>query len=253
MTNKAKQPFQFQRPSGKLFPDYSVVTSDKVMASLNDTLHHLRMAKRWHGINDQEDAFHQNILRFFLNHGQAPAIDDLIQASGLSKKDINNNLEQLCHRDLIVLNDNGQITGAYPFTVKITEHMIRIDGVDNHAMCAIDALGAGAMANNDSHIQSCCRHCGCAIIIETDDNGSQIKSASPATSIVWSGVQDIDGCAATSQCTVMALFCSDEHLSLWQGKTMPKPMGHRLTMSEGLQAGRAIFQPFLDHPQNQSE
>jgi len=245
MTDQTKKPFQFQRPSGKIFPDYSVVISEKVMASIKDTLDHLRLAKRWHGISTQEDALHQIVLRFFLGHGHAPTIDELSQISKQSIGVINMLLDQLCQRDLIVLEGTGDITGAYPFTDKVSEHRITIDNVDNHAMCAIDALGAGAMANNNSHIQSSCRQCGCEITIKTDDKGRHIKTVKPTPSIVWSGVQDIDGCAADSQCTVMAFFCSDEHLSMWREKTSPKPMGHRLSMDEGLQAGRALFQPFL--------
>jgi len=215
------------------------------MASLADTLSRLRMTHRWAGISDPEEIIRKAILRHFIKTGKAPDAKDISASTGLTVADINGCLPQLRHRDLIVLDDQGTVVGAYPFSNRKTEHSVTINGVTINAMCAIDALGAGAMTENDSLIRSRCRQCGQGIEITTTENGRRIQSATPAHAVVWSGVEDIDACAADTQCTVMAMFCSDDHLSTWRRQTKPAAKGHRLTLAEGLEAGRAIFQPFL--------
>ena len=112
-------------------------------------------------------------------------------------------------------------------------------------MCAIDALGAGAMLGTDVAIESACRFCGTPIRIETRNNGTALEAYSPMSAVVWSGIQYSNSCAADSLCTVMAFFCTDEHLESWRDTRDAKQKGFRLSMNEGLQMGKAIFMPLL--------
>lgn len=72
-----------------------------------------------------------------------------------------------------------------------------------------------------------------------------IRSVTPASVVVWSGVREVDGCAADTHCQVMAFFCSDDHLDAWRNNMEKPPLGQRLTVEEGLQEGAAVFLPFL--------
>ena len=147
---------------------------------------------------------------------------------------------------MVVLDRDGtNLTGAYPFTDRATEHRIQLGQTVLHAMCAIDALGAGAMLGTDLVIESACRFCGAAICIETRNDGAALETCSPTGAIVWSGIQYSNGCAADSLCTVMAFLCSDEHLESWRDARDAKPKGYRLSIDEGLQMGKAIFMPLL--------
>jgi len=232
--------------SGVTFPDWSVVTSEKVRASLNDTLGHLRMTKRWGHMSDIEEAARRAILNLYVKLGRAPSYGDISDDLDIPLSRLMNVLTALQERDLIVLSQSDQVVEiSYPFTDRKTEHQVLFGDVMLNAMCAIDALGVGAMINRDTTVLSKCRHCGCDIIIETSAAGRTVASTSPETSVVWSGVQDIGGCAADTQCSVMAYFCSDNHLNIWREEARVEQNGHRLTMEQGLEAGAAVFIPFL--------
>ena len=110
-------------------------------------------------------------------------------------------------------------------------------------MCAIDALGVGAMYGRDIAIQSDCRWCGGEIRIATRDQGRALAEVSPPGAVVWYDFA-YRGSAAVSCCPAMAFFCSDEHLELWRSRT-PDRQGLRLSMAEGLEVGRALFGPVL--------
>ncbi len=62
---------------------------------------------------------------------------------------------------------------------------------------------------------------------------------------MWQRVRYERGCAASSLCATTAFFGSDEHLSAWRdGRSADEP-GFRLSIEEGLEAGRALFGPSL--------
>lgn len=241
-----KELFQIPLSSGVIFPAWDLVKSDAARASLIDTLGVLRMTKRWGGMRSEEDLLRKSILHHFAMTGLAPSLSDLATFKGHDLQTIRRLLTNLEDRDLIVLDANGmRIEGAYPFTSRKTEHRMHFGGKDIYAMCAIDALGTGAMLGRDTAISSKCRFCECSIEIKTEDQGRSIRSGTPGSTVVWAGIQEIDGCAANTQCQVMAFFCSDDHLKQWKEAQDDCPTGHRLSLDEGLEAGAAIFVPFL--------
>jgi len=82
-------------------------------------------------------------------------------------------------------------------------------------MCAVDALGIGAMTDHDIAIASRCRHCGAPIGITAQDRGRALAQIEPRTAVMWQSVRYEGGCAANSLCATTAFFCSDDHLSAW--------------------------------------
>ena len=106
------------------------------------------------------------------------------------------------------------------------------------------ALGVGAMYGRDVVIASRCLECGGPIHVETHDCGAALKRYTPARTVVWLATRlAADGCAAKSACKSMAFFCSDDHLASWRKDGGAE--GFRLSIEEGLQVGRALFQPLL--------
>ena len=240
--------------SGAVFPDWSVVTSDNVRASVHATHHVLRMTRKWSGIKPDEDRVRIAVLTQYAEAGHAPSHERLAEITGFEREEVVHLLRQLQERDHVFLNESDRaIVVAYPFTERDTGHRIRLGKKTLNAVCAIDALGAGAMVGVDAVIDSTCRQCRCAIHVETRDKGRGIKSVSPEDAIVWSGVQDIDGCSADTQCTVMTFFCSDDHLDAWRRDNPAGAQGHRLAMNEGLEAGMAVFLPRLVRSHQQNE
>jgi mercuric reductase len=179
----------------------------------------------------------------------AEALDvekDLAVRIGLSVAAIRPLLARLKERDLVVLDPNGErVVGAYPLTDRETGHRVKLGTRILNAMCAIDALGVGAMYGRDAEVRSSCRSCGALIRIATRDRGRTIKNVEPATAVVWSGIHYERGCAADSLCKIIAFFCGDAHLEVWRAVHDPGTPGFRLSIDEALQVGRAIFAPSL--------
>lgn len=231
---------------GVTLPDWSVVSSPVAEAALAAIFDAFGVASRWDGRSVEEDRVHRAVLRAWGRLGHAPEIRDLAVETGLSPEKVGVLLGRLRTRDLVVLNESGDaIAGAYPFTESETGHRVRVGAQWLNAMCAIDALGVGAMFGNDTRIETSCRACGAPIHIEIRGDGERLGAVSGDGALVWSGVRYDDGCAATSLCTVLAFFCSEEHLESWRAEHEPETKGYILSLEEGLQAGRSLFGPFL--------
>ena len=243
---KAQTISTFEVRPGVTFPDWSAVKSRLAKQALTDIVEAFGIEKCFTQYDPDEDRIRVNILRSMAGHGRAPTIGELAETTGLPQSEISAHLIALKRKDLVVLDEAGErIVGAYPLTERETEHLVIIGDQQIHAMCAIDALGAGSMFKQDVRIKSYCRATRAPITIELTAAGTEIKSARPGTAIVWSGIQLSDGCAADSLCTVLAFFASDPAFEDWRAKEHPDTPGYRLTLNEGMQVGRAIFDPFL--------
>ena len=231
---------------GVTTPDWSAVTSGTVRDALRATFETCDWEDRWAGLDEAQDRTRRAILEAYPRIGHAPSIDDLALSTGFAPDQVRVLIAKLKARDMVVLNRDGTaLAGAYPFIDRATEHRMKVGEIALHAMCAIDALGTGAMLGTDIVIESACRSCGAPIHIETRDQGAALADHSPRSAVVWTGIQYADRCAADSLCTVMAFFCSDGHLESWRDDQKPSANGFRLSLDEGLQMGRAIFMPLL--------
>lgn len=228
---------------GVTFPDWSAVTSPAVRDAL------LAMASNhvfdlWSGYDSATDITRVALLQLYFEHGRAPTIGALAERTQLSEAAVLPLLEDLRRRDLLVL-DSERIVGAYPFTDHDTGHRVTLDQRVLNAMCAVDALGIGAMTDRDATIASHCHHCGAPIRIATRDQGRALALVEPRTAVMWQSVRYEGACAANSLCATTAFFCSDDDLSAWRREQAAHEAGFRLSIEEGLEAGRALFGPSL--------
>lgn len=230
---------------GVTFPDWSVVSSPTARDALMATLSAFDLTRRWGGYGEQEDQVRQAIIKGLAELGHEPATDWLARRTRLDEAHVAPLVHQLVSRDLVVCDESDAIVGAYPLTTRSTEHRVVLGDRAVRAMCAVDALGAGAMFGTDSVIESRCRACGIAIRVTTKDLGTELDRVEPGAAIVWSGIRYAGACAATSLCTVIAFFCSEAHLEAWGRTNHPEAVGSRLTLDEALQIGRALFSPVL--------
>lgn len=230
---------------GVVFPDWSAIRS----AAAGDVLRAITGAfgveTRWHGYGGDEGRVHVALLDLYARHGRAPTAAELAASTGITMAAVTEILTRLADRDMVVLDPaGGSVTGAYPLTERKTGHRVMLGNRMLNAMCAIDALGTGAMYGVDSRIESSCRHCGAGIGITTKDRGAVLAGASPPETVVLAG-NTYESCAANSLCTVITFFCCDEHLDLWRLDNNPGTPARRLALDEALQVGRALFGPFL--------
>lgn len=234
---------------GVSFPDWSAVRSPVAVDVVRAVIDAFDVETRWRGYDEDEDRLHVALLELYGRHGRAPTMAELAAGTGLAPDTVARLLTRLGERDMVVLDaDSGAVVGAYPFTENDTGHRVELAGSTLNAMCAIDALGAGAMYGVDSVIESSCRQCGAGIRIATGEGGASVRDASPPEAVVLAGIQYRDR-ASTSLCTVISFFCSDRHLQDWRAGSDGSSM-FRMTLDDALQAGRAIFTPFLAEPRD---
>lgn len=229
---------------GVTFPDWSVVTSPTVRDALQAMVGTDHVLDRWSGYDPIADCVRVALLQLYVEDGRAPTIDALAERSGLRETAVRPLLQELRRHDLVVLDD-ARIVGAYPFTDLDAGHQVAMDGRVLNAMCAVDALGIGAMIDRNVGIASRCRHCGAPIRITTRDQGRALADVEPQTAVMWQSVHYQGACAASSLCAATAFFCSDDHLSVWRRERSANEAGFRLSIEEGLEAGRALFGPSL--------
>lgn len=222
------------------------MTSPAAADALTAILFAFDLAKNWSGYGGEEDSVRQAVIEGLAELDGGPDTAWIAARTGLDEGRVAALLGRLVARDLVV-GDGGSnaIVGAYPLTTRPTEHRIGFGGKVAHAMCAIDALGTGAMFDADVVIESSCRACGGPIRIATKDRGIALDSVEPRSTVVWSGSQYEGACAATSLCTEIAFFCAEAHLEDWRRTNRSGSEGYRLTPDEAMQVGRALFAPVL--------
>jgi hypothetical protein len=239
-------PFTVALRSGVLFPDWTAVTSPAAKTALRAILSAFDLARCWGGYAEDEDRVRRAVIEGLAELDRAPDAVWLAARSGLAQGRVAALLDRLVSRDLVVRDkDSNAVVGAYPLTTRATEHRVRFGGRVVQAMCAVDALGAGAMLHADTIVESCCRACGAPIRIVTGAFGATLDSVEPSSTVVWSGIRYEEACAATSLCTVIAFFCSEAHLETWRWANHPDAAGYPLTLDEAMQVGRALFSPVL--------
>jgi len=233
---------------GVAMPDWSLVPDPAGREALSASMAVAGRRQRWSGLDAAEDALWQAVLQGFIATGQPPGPAGLATASGVDDAALPPRLQSLRDRDLLVLDAAGRITAAYPFSALPTPHRVTLEGAARpvHALCAIDALGAGGMAGRDSTIESSCAECGAGIRIATRGHG--LATTSPRMAVVWSGIRYAGGCAATSGCALKPFLCSDAHLDAWRARQDPDGPGYRLPVAVAQQVGLALFVPMLRQP-----
>lgn len=241
------EPIAFSLRPGVSLPDWSLVHAAPAREALGAILEAFGIERCFAGYSEIEDRVRQAVLVLYGELGRAPDRVALAEKTGLAADAVRAALTRLRARDLIVLDEaTGEIMGAYPFTERASGHHVRIGARTLNAMCAVDALGAGAMYGADSEIRSACRECGAAIVVRTVRDGAELLAVVPAGAVVWNGIH-YEGQAADSLCRVIAFFCSDAHLEGWSAARRGLK-GFRLSLDEALQVGKALFVPVLAPP-----
>jgi hypothetical protein len=232
-------------------PDWSVVTLPGAREALSRrTAARASLIDRWSTrLDDLEDLVWQSVLQLFAMLGRPPRTQEIASAVNIDHQRLARVLRQLQQRDLLGFDEaTGSIGHAYPFTGSSTGHRVRLGGRLLNALCAVDALGAGAMYRQDTAIASSCGFCSTEIRIVTRENGTALGGVSPESTIVWYDAGYSGGCAATSCCPDVVFFCSDDHLRRRLASRGAGRDGDRLSPDEALEVGRALFEPVLAAP-----
>lgn len=228
-------------------PDWSVVTKSAAReALLGRDRARAGPAEKWiDALPARQDLAWRTVLQLFGRFGRPPHLLEVGKELGVEPEQTRMLVSELQARDLIGMDDAARtIVYAYPFTGAATEHRVEFHGRSLNVLCAIDALGVGAMYQTDATIASSCRLCGTDIEIRTAQNWIALSLARPASAVVWYDLA-YNQTAATSCCRSIGFFCCDEHLQQWLTAQITRRDGYQLPIDEALEVGRAIFEPVL--------
>ena len=228
-------------------PDLSVLTKPAARAALAGRDHvRTSVCEMWsQALEELSDSVWRIVLNLFARFARPPSALEIAETANLTVAQVVVILADLVSQDLLVMDDSASaIVSAYPFASQPTDHRVELSGRELYAMCAIDALGIAGMFQKDAIIKSRCRICHERIEIGTTRRGKSLSYHHPVGSVVWYDFAYTQT-AATSCCPAIALFCSDAHLKRWLLDQNSQRMGCRLTVDEGLEVGRALFEPVL--------
>jgi hypothetical protein len=163
----------------------------------------LPLNERQRELHAETQHVHRKILHSFANTGQAP--ENI-------KQEI---LNELADNDLVVLDGiTGQISGAYPFSLRKTAHHVFNENINLYAMCAFDAIAIAPLFNLKINTVSSCH------ISEEKINILQHadKVITTSTEDIYIGIhwQSAGSCAAENLCMEMVFLKNKKIAQQWQ-------------------------------------
>jgi hypothetical protein len=183
---------------------------------------------------------HQQVLRSFVTRGKILSREEMARHVG--------NLEQalgvLRDREMVIFSEDGDPVGAYPFTMEVREHKVRVNGHQVYAMCALDALAVSPMFGMKTQIDSRCRITGDLVNIR--QSGESIENPDEAgdlhLGIAW-GAADADSSCADSLCMEMMFLRDGEVARQW----LADDSGNReiFTLPEAVEFAGRLFVPLI--------
>ncbi|KAA3622023.1 MAG: hypothetical protein DWQ08_13285 [Proteobacteria bacterium] len=181
---------------------------------------------------------HRRLLRVFLETGGPP------RAAWVDGVDYGDAVETLVEHELVVTDEAGVITGAYPFTVEPREHRVETRYGAVRAMCSIDALAISPMYDIPVTIRSRCRVSGAAVTlrqhgetVETPSNSAPVFAA-----IDWAAGTRGASCSATL-CTEMMYIVGVANRDRWHGAD--PAFRQTLALDQAAIFAAAIFRPLV--------
>ncbi|WP_439580545.1 alkylmercury lyase family protein [Elioraea sp.] len=227
-------------------PDWTLLTDPSAREALAAAMAVAGRRDRWAGLDVAEDAVRRTVLLGFAAFGVPPSVTEIAASIGLDAEAVHAALARLAGRDILVLDADGAIAAAYPFSAEPTPHRVTLArfGTTVYALCAIDALGIGAMLGADTLIESRCAASGAPVTLRTQDHGRTLAELAPADAVIWYGIAHAGGCAARSGCALKLFFRSEADLVAWRARNDEHP-GYRLSVPIALQLALALFAPMI--------
>jgi mercuric reductase len=183
---------------------------------------------------------HQAILRSFIEKGRVLNTNEMKPLTS----NVVASLISLQEQDLVVLDTNHHIIGAYPLTMEKREHKIQVDKFLLHAMCALDALSVSSLFQVDTVISSVCRVTQSKIHIKQSNGLVQnMKQASDIhVGIAWSAAST-DSCCANNLCMEMLFLINTPVAQQWLADD---ENGREIfALADSVEFGGLFFNPLL--------
>lgn len=213
-------------------------------AKLENALQRLKrilpLEERQKECSKQIRELHQRALRSFVTRGRILTREEMAR----HVSDLGEAIDVLRNREMMIFSENGDPAGAYPFTMEVREHQVRVNRHRVYAMCALDALAVSSMFAIKTQIASRCRITGDPVNIH--QSGKTIENPNEAgdihLGIAW-GATDTDSRCADSLCMEI-IFLSDRKVARqWHADDF----GNReiFTLQEAVEFAGRFFTPLI--------
>ncbi len=117
-----------------------------------------------------------HVYRYMLRHERAPSVAEIAMALKASLKDSRAALARLSESHAFMLQDNGELWRAAPFSAVPTPFPVTIGKKSWYGNCIWDALGISAMLAKDADIDSTCACCNLAMPLHVRNGKLKEKS-----------------------------------------------------------------------------
>lgn len=195
-------------------------------------------------LNDDEQTLYRFILGSFAR-AVVPRVGELGDRASELGLDVERTLELFAEHDLVHLDAaTGEIVVAYPFSAVPRGHSVLIDNAHRvEAMCALDALGIGAMLQLPIEVTSHDPVSGAEIWVRIDP--SEGAWWEPANAVVLAGRGCGDGPSFRGCCDVLNFFETATSANRYLGEH-PELSGFPISIPDAIEAGRTVFADLLE-------
>jgi mercuric reductase len=161
-------------------------------------------------LNSEDASLYCKLLNSYVQLGRILTRNEVSELVGNAEQ----SLQHIVDSKLVVLDADGNPSGAYPFTSEEREHKVHINEVTVHCMCALDALSVSPMFNTPTVIDSKCRATGDKIHIEQNGTGFSGGTLDAWFGINWGAAASDTVCAA-SLCMEMMFLANEKVAQQW--------------------------------------
>lgn len=183
---------------------------------------------------------YQAVVNAFYEWGRAPTLQEL----QLEVTDAAERVGLLAAQDMLTVNQAGEVTGCYPFTMEPRVHQVDIHGHRLHAMCALDALAPSAMFECPSVVASECAVSQLPVRVELENQNvlNAEETSDVFFGINWAAASACGSCSE-SLCTEMLFLKGVENAQSW----LNQDTGNReiFTLAEAIEFAAGFFKPMM--------
>jgi hypothetical protein len=120
-------------------------------------------------MNTDDLSLRNSTYALFVRFGRAPTAAEVAAETGRATTAVQQGWKRLHEQHAIVLDSDGEIRMANPFSAVSTSHRVEAAGRSWYANCAWDAFGVCAALDADGHIETTCPDCGEQLVVEVRD------------------------------------------------------------------------------------
>jgi Alkylmercury lyase len=192
---------------------FLIESEDKVQKAVDRLNDILPLKEKQSSLSSSMKQLHKDILFSYFNTGRSLTRNEIAEKVG----DINEAVNILQTKDLVVFDASGEPIGAYPFTMEPRVHKLNVNGHQLQCMCALDSLAVSSMFDIEVEISSQCHVSKQKVSIKQKNlEFENIKELNDLYfGISWSSAET-SSCCANSLCTEMIFLKGDDLAGNWQ-------------------------------------